>query len=182
VNQGRPQFGPCYYPLLSPIHSYKTDKDGNAIILCETDLEHKYKSLVQGKTTIESSLHRNLSEHLNSEIGLGTIKDTMSAKSWLCHSFLFQRIRKNPQHYSLGKEYHQTWEEKIGELVSENISKLQKTELVAYTDKDNVGLKSTEYGDIMSKACMIIVYPHLVSLLLDNLVLYPTINGIHPDS
>jgi ATP-dependent DNA helicase HFM1/MER3 len=107
--------------------------------------------LVRGNTIIESCLHRNLSEHLNSEIGLGTITNIDSAKSWLRSSFLFQRVRKNPQHYALGKADYQTWEEKIDDLVMENISKLQKTELVAYTDEGNTGLKSTEYGDIMSK-------------------------------
>jgi ATP-dependent DNA helicase HFM1/MER3 len=107
--------------------------------------------LIQGKTTIESCLHRNLSEHLNSEIGLGTITNIESAKTWLRNSFLFQRIQKNPKHYALGKDDHQTWEQKIDDLVTENIANLQKTELVVYTDDNNMGLKSTEYGDIMSK-------------------------------
>ncbi|EGN95664.1 hypothetical protein SERLA73DRAFT_76746 [Serpula lacrymans var. lacrymans S7.3] len=54
---GRPQF----------------DTEGVAVILCEAELEHKYRALVQGTTNLESSLHLNLTEHLNSEIGLGTI-------------------------------------------------------------------------------------------------------------
>ncbi|KAF7363796.1 ATP-dependent DNA helicase MER3 [Mycena sanguinolenta] len=84
---GRPQF----------------DKDGIAIILCESDLEKKYRELVQGKTIVESSLHKNLSEHLNSEIGLGTITNIRSAKEWLRSSFLFQRIQKNPRTLRAGE-------------------------------------------------------------------------------
>lgn len=129
------------------------DKEGIAIILCETQLEHKYKALVQGKTILESCLHVNLSEHLNSEIGLGTITNISSAKEWLRSSFLFQRIKKNPDHYSLGKDAAETWEQRVDALVMQSVEKLQKTELVEYaTGGNNSGeLESTEYGDIMSK-------------------------------
>jgi ATP-dependent DNA helicase HFM1/MER3 len=48
--------------------------------MCETQLEAKYQAMVQGKTVVESSLHRNLAEHINSEIGLGTITSYDTAK------------------------------------------------------------------------------------------------------
>ncbi|KAK7467467.1 ATP-dependent DNA helicase MER3 [Stygiomarasmius scandens] len=132
---GRPQF----------------DKDGIAVILCESDLEAKYRSLAQGKTIVESSLHVNLSEHLNSEIGLGTIKSLDSAKEWLRCSFLFQRIRKSPRHYSLGKDNNQTWEDRIDDIVMQSVENLRKSELIAGADEGDDSLTSTEYGDIMSR-------------------------------
>ncbi|KAF8228506.1 P-loop containing nucleoside triphosphate hydrolase protein [Tricholoma matsutake] len=136
---GRPQF----------------DKDGIAIILCEQDLENKYRALVQGQTTLESCLHTNLSEHLNSEIGLGTITSITSAKEWLRGSFLFQRIRKNPKHYALRKDDTQTWEDKVEDLVTQSVAKLRETQLIEAGSNDGDGvneeLVSTEYGDIMSK-------------------------------
>ncbi|KAL0946540.1 hypothetical protein HGRIS_012747 [Hohenbuehelia grisea] len=134
---GRPQF----------------DKEGVAIIICETELENKYRTLAQGATVLESSLHKNLAEHLNSEIGLGTITDVVTAKNWLKSSFLFQRIQKNPQHYSLSVEDGQTWSERIDDLVMKSIATLQETQLVVYTPDGPSGgdLSSTEYGDIMSK-------------------------------
>ncbi|KAJ3837994.1 P-loop containing nucleoside triphosphate hydrolase protein [Lentinula raphanica] len=131
---GRPQF----------------DKDGIAIIMCESELENKYRALVQGKTIVESSLHLNLSEHLNSEIGLGTINNMSSAKEWLKSSFLFQRIQKNPKHYALGKDEHQTWEERVDDIVLQNIESLRNSELISKED-DNDAIMCTEYGDIMSK-------------------------------
>jgi ATP-dependent DNA helicase HFM1/MER3 len=139
-------------PTLSLTHCLASDKDGVAIILCENELEHKYRSLLQGKTILESSLHLNLSEHLNSEIGLGTISHVDSAKQWLHNSFLFRRIQKNPSHYALGKDDTQTWEERIDELVMQSVAKLQETQLVKRTTDGDAGLQSTEYGDIMSKA------------------------------
>ncbi|KAK0211119.1 Sec63 Brl domain-containing protein [Desarmillaria ectypa] len=133
---GRPQF----------------DSEGTAIILCETGLESKYRELVQGKTILESSLHLNLSEHLNSEIGLGTVTSISSATDWLRNSFLFQRIRKNPRHYALGKGEDQTWEERVDDLVMQSITKLKESELITCSEDGGDGqLSSTEYGDIMSK-------------------------------
>lgn len=116
-------------------------------------MENKYRALVQGKTILESSLHSNLSEHLNSEIGLGTITSVTSAKEWLRGSFFFQRIRKNPKHYALGKGDTQTWENRVEDLVTQSVAKLRETQLIEAggNDGENEELVSTEYGDIMSK-------------------------------
>ncbi|KAJ7112430.1 hypothetical protein C8R43DRAFT_1159023 [Mycena crocata] len=134
---GRPQF----------------DKDGIAIIMCETDLENKYRELVQGKTIVESSLHNNLSEHINSEIGLGTITNIRSAKEWIKSSFLFQRVQKNPAHYALGKGENQTWEERVDDMVTQSVEKLRENNLIAGIKAGDTSgaLTSTEFGDIMSK-------------------------------
>ncbi|KAJ7632951.1 Sec63 Brl domain-containing protein [Roridomyces roridus] len=134
---GRPQF----------------DKEGIAIIMCETELESKYRELSQGKTIVESSLHTNLSEHLNSEIGLGTISSVQSAKEWLRSSFLFQRIQKNPAHYALGKGENQSWQDRVDDMVMQSVDKLRQTQLITtLAPGDTSGaLNSTDFGDIMSK-------------------------------
>ncbi|KAG2147242.1 Sec63 Brl domain-containing protein [Suillus cothurnatus] len=131
---GRPQF----------------DTEGVAIILCETELESKYRDLVQGTTPLESSLHTNLTEHLNSEIGLGTITDVKTAQQWLLRSFLYRRIQKNPQHYNIGKDDHQSWQDKMDTIVMDSIEQLRETGLVTYSPRDGE-LGSTEFGDIMSR-------------------------------
>ncbi|KAG1778474.1 hypothetical protein EV702DRAFT_154436 [Suillus placidus] len=131
---GRPQF----------------DTEGVAIILCETELESKYRDLVQGTTPLESSLHTNLTEHLNSEIGLGTITDVKTAQEWLLRSFLYRRIQKNPQHYNVGKDDRQSWQDKVDSIVMGSIEQLRETELVTYSPRDGE-LSSTDFGDIMSK-------------------------------
>jgi hypothetical protein len=41
----------------------------------------------------------NLPEHLNAEIVLGTIQDVPQAVAWIKSTFLFTRVRANPQHY-----------------------------------------------------------------------------------
>jgi ATP-dependent DNA helicase HFM1/MER3 len=46
------------------------DTKGVGIILCAKDDERRFDNLVNSKTLLESSLHKNLVEHLNSEINL----------------------------------------------------------------------------------------------------------------
>ncbi|KAI0807705.1 P-loop containing nucleoside triphosphate hydrolase protein [Fomes fomentarius] len=135
---GRPQF----------------DKEGVAVIMCEQELEAKYKALTQGQSVLESSLHRSLPEHLNSEIALGTITNMDNARKWLHSSFLYQRIQKNPAHYDMRREGNKTWEESIDELVTHSVSTLKSAEMVNHDAEDDQ-LSSTDYGDIMSKMVQI---------------------------
>ena len=59
----------------------------------------KYENLLNGTQLIESSLHKNLIEHLNAEIVLHTISDISVAVEWLKYTFLYIRVMKNPKHY-----------------------------------------------------------------------------------
>jgi hypothetical protein len=56
-----------------------SDKDGTAIIMCQAELSQKYRQMTRGETVLESSLHLNLAEHLNSEIVLGTVTSLKTA-------------------------------------------------------------------------------------------------------
>ena len=153
------------------------DKEGVAIIMCELELEKKYRNMVQGKTVLESSLHHNLVEHINSEIGMCSITNLDTAKDWIRSSFLRQRIQKNPGHYQIGKAANQTWEEKLDELASQSIAILKETQLIS-DDKDNGpnGLAPTEYGVVMSKVSLCLLNLQQ-SILTPNLVLYTPIDG-----
>ena len=128
-----------------------------AIILCETSLEAKYKSLISGETILESSLHKNLIEHFTSEICLGTISDIRTAKTWLRNSFLYQRLQRNPSHYSsLGdKTVDETWQERLDQLVMNSMLTLSQTELISMRDgsrtDDASSFSITDYGEIMSR-------------------------------
>lgn len=143
--------------------------------MCEIELKQKYEALAQGRTVLESRLHTNLSEHINSEIGLGTIRDVNTAKTWLRNSFLFQRIQQNPRHYAIGKAGDQTWQERIDEMVTQSVQKLQDNELVALSETDSLKLASTEYGEIMSKVRAVPVSLYGGTHL--RTVLYSPVNG-----
>ena len=124
------------------------DKEGVGIIMCESGLESKYRALGHGQTILESSLHTNLAEHLNSEIGLGTIKNMESAKEWMRHSFMFRRFTQNPHRY-MSKE--QTWKGGLDNMISKSIEDLRDAELLTLVEGGFGELRSTEFGEIMSK-------------------------------
>lgn len=63
--------------------------------------KEKYEKLFMGKEIVESNLHKNLAEHLNAEIVLGTITDIAVALHWLRSTFFYIRALKNPRFYGI---------------------------------------------------------------------------------
>ncbi|EGO54185.1 hypothetical protein NEUTE1DRAFT_103645 [Neurospora tetrasperma FGSC 2508] len=130
---GRPQF----------------DTSATAIILTRAANKLRYENMVSGREILESTLHLNLIEHLNSEICLGTIGDLSSAKLWLSGTFLSVRLRRNPDHYRLTEDISNPSQidDKLEEICERDIKLLQNTQLVTADAK----FKCTEYGRAMSK-------------------------------
>lgn len=130
---GRPQF----------------DDSATAIILTRAANKERYQKMVTGEEILESTLHLNLIEHLNSEICLGTINSLSSAKAWLGGTFLSVRLRRNPAHYQLtgGLTSPSQIDDKLEEICERDIKQLQEAELVTKHNE----FKCTEYGRAMSK-------------------------------
>ncbi|EPE02414.1 dead deah box dna helicase [Ophiostoma piceae UAMH 11346] len=140
---GRPQF----------------DTSATAIILTRSENRDKYLNLESGRQTVESTLHLNLIEHLNSEIVLGTITSLATAIRWLNGTFLSVRLRENPTHYyQLGGATleSRTTEQQLEEICSVGIARLAEVGLLKYVDGDdaertsNSKFQGTEYGGAMS--------------------------------
>ncbi|GEM11682.1 DNA/RNA helicase, DEAD/DEAH boxtype [Rhodotorula toruloides] len=102
-------------------------------------------SLVHGKLTGPDlrSLHKSLTEHVNSEITLGTIGDIPSALRWLRSTFLFVRITKNPAFYAI-PGIKSTPEARLEELCLEAIKELVGSGVV---DEDGDKLAANHFGD-----------------------------------
>jgi ATP-dependent DNA helicase HFM1/MER3 len=130
---GRPQF----------------DDSATAIILTRSTNKDRYQKMGSGQEILESTLHLNLIEHLNSEICLGTIHNLPSAKTWLGGTFLSVRLRRNPNYYQLtgGTTNPSHVDDRLEEICERDIKQLQEAELV--TDQD--AFRCTEYGRAMSK-------------------------------
>jgi len=130
---GRPQF----------------DDSATAIILTRAHNKQRYERMVSGQEILESTLHLNLIEHLNSEVCLGTVNDLQSAKTWLAGTFLSVRLRRNPKHYNMtgGMSNPMQIDDKLEEICERDVKLLQEAELV--TDGDN--FKCTDYGRSMSR-------------------------------
>ncbi|TQB76107.1 Sec63 [Monascus purpureus] len=129
---GRPQF----------------DDSATAVILTRKERVGHYQRLVSGSQNVESCLHLNLVDHLNVEIGLGTVRDVESAVKWLAGTFLFVRLRRNPTHYKIKEGANQEDEDEIlRQICKKDIKLLQDTGLVSVEG----ALRSTEFGDAMAR-------------------------------
>lgn len=82
---GRPQF----------------DTSATAVVMTQTHKKLQYEQQLTGFQVTESTLHKNLIEHMNAEASLKTFHDAESVLSWLQSTFLYIRIFRNPVHYSL---------------------------------------------------------------------------------
>ena len=130
---GRPQF----------------DDSAVAIIMTRSEKADRYKKMISGQDILESTLHLNLIEHLNSEIGLGTISDLNTAKKWLTGTFLGVRMRQNPEYYKLDSvPPNRDADERLGLVCERDIKLLEDHELVKY---EGDRLIDTEYGQAMSR-------------------------------
>ncbi|KAI6709517.1 hypothetical protein JHW43_007968 [Diplocarpon mali] len=129
---GRPQF----------------DDSAVAVIMTRTNMVDRYRKMVSGQDVLESTLHLNLIEHLNSEISLGTIKNTYDAKKWLCGTFFSVRMRQNPSYYKIeGATPGGDVDRRLEQLCERNIKLLKGQKLVSEEDR----MSSTEYGAAMSR-------------------------------
>ncbi|KAI1473119.1 P-loop containing nucleoside triphosphate hydrolase protein [Daldinia caldariorum] len=129
---GRPQF----------------DDSAVAIILTRMANVDRYKSMISGDETLESTLHRNLVEHLNSEISLGTIQDVQTAKKWIGGTFLSVRVRQSPLLYQLEDVRNaEDADKKMEEWCERDLKLLQQSGLVT----THAPFRCTEYGHAMSR-------------------------------
>lgn len=130
---GRPQFG----------------NSGVAVVLTRSRNKQHYEDMGSGKQILESTLHQNLIEHLNSEINLGTFQDISKAKEWLKGTFLAVRLERHPAYYKLEQTVSLTdpLDDRLEKICETDISKLQQTGLVT----DEAKFHSTDYGRTMSR-------------------------------
>ncbi|MCO5575659.1 hypothetical protein L7F22_029463 [Adiantum nelumboides] len=132
---GRPQF----------------DDSGVAIIMTRRETVHLYENLLSGCEPVESELFASIAEHLNAEIVLMTVSDVSLAIDWLKCSFLYVRIKKNPEHYKIhhGGSAEQL-EKKLKDICLQNVSQLSTYGLIQ-TDEDGYILRPLEPGRLMAK-------------------------------
>ncbi|WWD17036.1 hypothetical protein CI109_101473 [Kwoniella shandongensis] len=136
------------------------DTSGVVVVMCEKSKVKKYQKMLYSQTVLESCLHESLTEYINSEIGLGTIKSLSGAQEWLRHTFFYIRIQQNPSAYAiegLGVDANiDAWEDFLDHHVEKSLAKLRRQEFIEEVDELDSGmqLRPTNIGKIMS-GCMI---------------------------
>jgi ATP-dependent DNA helicase HFM1/MER3 len=124
------------------------DDSAVAVIMTRQAKVRRYEMLVTGQDLIESKLHLNLIDHMNAEIGLGTINDLASARKWLRGTFLYVRLQQNPGYYKLdGARSGQSIEEQVDDICFRDITLLRGTNLVSGEEH----FRCTEFGLAMAR-------------------------------
>jgi replicative superfamily II helicase len=113
------------------------------------------------QTLIESRLPSQLTEHLNSEIVLRSIKDIESMLCWASSTFFSVRAKKVPAKYfpqlkSTGADASAHVDRHIRDLMMQGYTALANAAppLCISTDEDGMSFKSTELGCVMAKYCV----------------------------
>ncbi|KAL4717222.1 hypothetical protein ACJJTC_017109 [Scirpophaga incertulas] len=129
---GRPQF----------------DTSGTGIIITTHDkLTHYLKSMTN-QFPIESNFINLLSDNLNAEVALGTVTNIDEAVEWLSYTYLFVRMRINPQVYGL--TYADVQDEPMLEtkrrgLITAAAMQLDQTHMIRYNERTG-DLNITDLG------------------------------------
>merc|ERR1712137_591438 len=80
---GRPQF----------------DTEARAVIMVHEPKKNFYRRFIYEPFPVESSLHEQLTDHLNAEIVARTIKTRDEAIDYVCWTYFFRRLQANPAYY-----------------------------------------------------------------------------------
>ncbi|KAH7093390.1 nucleotide-sugar transporter-domain-containing protein [Paraphoma chrysanthemicola] len=124
------------------------DDTAVAVIMTRQTKVRRYETMVTGQDLLESKLHLNLIDHMNAEIGLGTIRDLASARKWLTGTFLYVRLQQNPGHYKLeGSNNGQNVEELVDDICFRDIAQLREHNLVSGEEH----FQCTEFGYAMAR-------------------------------
>lgn len=129
---GRPQF----------------DKSGVGTIITTHDKLNHYLSLLTNQFPIESNFIQCLADNLNAEVTLGTISNVDEAIEWLSYTYLFVRMRINPQQYGMNYTDVQadfSLEKKRRDLICQAAMGLDKARMIRFNQRTQ-DLNVTDLG------------------------------------
>ncbi|CAL1708453.1 unnamed protein product [Somion occarium] len=128
------------------------DTYGEGIIITNHSELQYYLSLMNQQLPIESQFVAKLSDNLNAEIVLGTIRNRDEAVQWLGYTYLYVRMLKDPVLYSVGIDYLEgdpALVQKRADIVHTAAAMLEKCYLIKY-ERSTGRFQSTELGRIAS--------------------------------
>jgi len=106
---GRPQF----------------DNEARAVIMVHEPKKNFYRRFIYEPFPVESSLHEQLTDHLNAEIVSGTIKTREEAIDYVTWTYFFRRLTANPAYYDQQAALlEQTDEKKQRDMLANYIERL----------------------------------------------------------
>ncbi|KAK8947099.1 hypothetical protein KSP39_PZI006477 [Platanthera zijinensis] len=127
------------------------DDTGVVIIMTRKATVYLYENLLNGCEMVESQLLPCAIEHLTAEIVQLTVSDISLAIEWIKSSYLYVRIKKNPENYGIKRGIpREDLEKHMREICVRNINELAEYGMI-WTDEDGFLVKPLEPGRLMTK-------------------------------
>ncbi|KAA8548132.1 hypothetical protein F0562_004607 [Nyssa sinensis] len=127
------------------------DDTGMVIIMTRRETVHLYENLLNGCEMVESQLLSCVTEHLTAEIVQLTISDITRAIEWMKCSYLYVRMKKNPENYAIKRGIPiDRIEKHMQEICVQKVNELSQYQMI-WTDEDGFLLKPLEPGRLMTK-------------------------------
>ncbi|XP_050271163.1 DExH-box ATP-dependent RNA helicase DExH17 isoform X3 [Quercus robur] len=127
------------------------DDTGMVIIMTRKETVHLYENLLNGCEVVESQLLPCVTEHLTAEIVQLTVSDITKAIEWMKCSYLYVRMKKNPENYAVKKGTSiDRIERHMQEICVQKVNELSQHQMI-WTDEDGFLLKSLDPGKLMTK-------------------------------
>ncbi|CAF1379783.1 unnamed protein product [Adineta ricciae] len=134
-----------------------------------------YLSSMNERFSVESQMISKLIDHLNAEIVLGTIENLHEGAEWLCHTYLYVRMIKQPELYGIlntSSLIDKNLLQQRLDLIHSAAIELDKSHLIHY-NRQNGHFQMTEYARIASY-----YYCSHKTIAIFNQLLKPTVNEI----
>ncbi|XP_051146155.1 DExH-box ATP-dependent RNA helicase DExH17 [Andrographis paniculata] len=127
------------------------DDTGMVIIMTRKETVHLYENLLNGCEMVESQLLPCVTEHLTAEIVQSTVSDITRAIEWMKCSYLYVRMKKNPESYPIAKGLRgDQIERHLQEICVKKVNELSQYQMI-WTDEDGFLLKPLAPGELMTK-------------------------------
>ncbi|XP_016186401.1 DExH-box ATP-dependent RNA helicase DExH17-like isoform X1 [Arachis ipaensis] len=111
---------------------------------------HLYENLLNGCEVVESQLLPCVTEHLLAEIVQLTVTDITKAIEWLQCSYLYVRMKKNPENYSIKKGISgDRLVKHVQDICVKKVNELSQHQMVEI-DKDGFLLSPLDPGRLMT--------------------------------
>lgn len=129
-------------------------QDSGIGYICTTqDKLQFYLSAVTQQKPIESRFSHRLVDNLNAEISLGTVTTVAEAVTWLGYSYLFVRMRKNPEAYGIDVQEYLD-DPQLGQrrrkLIVDAARTLHRSQMIIFNERTDE-LRSKDVGRIASQ-------------------------------
>lgn len=121
--------------------------EGSAVVMAQESKKNFYMKFLYSPFPVESCLRDRLSENLNAEIAIQTVKSIIDAVGYMTWTFYARRVKANPSYYGADSDAYESDEHFLLAVVKETVEKLRGQGCVeADGDHDEATLSPTVLG------------------------------------